>query len=97
MRTWIVPFIFVAFWMGVYLFAPEERRGAIQSRMKLMINNLLGTELLLIVLSIMDTVFFRQNWIGWLSWITLAVSIVVLGKQVLASEPPPSDDGPLRP
>lgn len=91
MRTWVVPFIFIAFWMAVFLFAPDSRRATVQARIKKLLNNLLVVEIILIILSIMDTVFFRQHWIGWLSWLTLALSIAVIGYQVFAPEPPPSD------
>lgn len=92
-HTWVIPLIFLAAMMGVYLFTPEESRNRIRDRMKVLINELLIAELILIFPSLLAYVFWRQHWMRYVPWLLLIAAIVYCVRKIFekSDEPPTAD------
>ncbi|MGI8907571.1 MAG: hypothetical protein ACR2IE_13895 [Candidatus Sumerlaeaceae bacterium] len=95
-QTWLVPFIYVAVMLALYLFAPRARRATVQQRMRTDPNFYLVANISLIPLAIWATLDPRQRWIDYLSWALLLVLVIVSIQRALqapvsteAEEPPP--------
>lgn len=90
-QTWVIPFLFLTVILGLYLFAPEQRRGQVQTSIRRQINYLLTAELILIALAIPSTIWSRVLVLRFLAWLAFLAVTAVCVRKILA--PPPSDEG----
>jgi hypothetical protein len=91
MRTWIVPFIFLALLLAAYLFSPEQRRRELQEHIRREVNALLIMELALIVLTLLPLLFFRQRWLRYIDWIALLACGYIAYRRIMSPDEPPAD------
>jgi hypothetical protein len=103
-NTWVIPFIFLAVVLAIYLFAPAERRAALQQRIRDDINFHLIADLVLVLLAIASTLLDRQPWLRAVAWLVLIVAIAAGVRRIFARQPtaPPTafdapDDTPAPP
>jgi hypothetical protein len=93
-QTWLVPFIYLAVVLGVYLFAPEANRAKTQQRMRADINFFLICDILLIPLAIGATLDWRHRYIDYIAWILLIGLLVISIRRALSEPPPVEPDEP---
>jgi hypothetical protein len=91
-QTWVVPFIFLALLLGIYLLTPPEHAPRIRAKILGELNFFLALELVLIVLAIAASVTFRRVWIDWLAWLALAAAVGVSLKRLFGAPPVNKDD-----
>ncbi len=98
MKTLVVPFIYVALVLGIFLFGPQERRTQIQAAARRELNFYIICDLVLVALTIAATLTYRQIWIDYAAWGALVilggVSARKLWRGSTAAESP-SERGPL--
>lgn len=80
MHTWLVPFIYIAAIMAIYLFAPSSRRTGIQRKIRAYPNFYLISDIVLIAISIPATLLYRQVWLDYVAW---GLLIVLLGLSIM--------------
>ncbi len=98
MQTWIVPFIYLAVMLGIYLFGPRDRRATIQEAARGDLNYYILCDLALVALSIVATLTYRPVWLDYVAWGALAVLGGLSARKIWQGKPDseiPSDKGPL--
>lgn len=95
-QTWLTPFIYLAILLGVYLFAPQERRADVQHRMRTDPNFYMICDIVLMPLAIWATLDWRHHWIDYFCWVLMVVLLVISIPRALKppapvepEEPPP--------
>lgn len=77
MQTWIIPFIYAAIILGIYLLSPETQRPALQRRIRRDINFYMITDIVLVAFSIISTLAYTQHWLKWITWGAFVVTMYI--------------------
>jgi hypothetical protein len=86
-NTWVIPFILLAVVLAIYLFAPAERRAAVQQRIRDDINFHIIADLILVLLAIVSTLFSRHPWLRGVAWVALVTAIAACVARIFARKP----------
>src|SRR5436190_325702 len=86
MQSWIVPFVYAALVLGLYLLFPEQKRPMIQKRIRHEINYYIIADLILIALAIVSTLAYRQHWLKWLTWGALVIATYLAVRKTLTPD-----------
>ena len=86
MQSWIIPFIYIAVILGVYLLSPENNRAMIQKRIRRDLDFYIVADLILIVLAISSTLAYRQHWLQWISIAALIVAAYVSLRKAVTTD-----------
>ena len=93
MLTWAVPWVYLAVVGGLYLFVGESRAGA-RTWLRANINTWLALTIVLVMLGIGGTVFFRAQWLQVLAWFAGVAAIAwtvyqaLRGQEEVPASPP---------
>ena len=90
-QTWVIPFVFLAVMLAVWLFAPEARRDEIHERIMRDINYYLICELVLILAGMIALIYFRnlhaRQTVRGLAWLALVVVSCMACRRALSRPP----------
>jgi hypothetical protein len=93
-QTWLVPFIYLAVVLGLYLFGPQERRSELQLRVRGDLNFYLLCDIILVPLAIWATLDWRHRWIDYFTWAVMLVLLVISVRRMFAVPEPTEPDEP---
>ena len=93
-QTWLVPFFYLAIMLGIYLFAPQDKRADVQKRMRTEPNLYLICDIVLVFLAIPATLDWRHRWIDYLTWLTLVITLLISVPSALKDSTPAEPDEP---
>lgn len=99
MQTWLVPFVYVAVILAVYLFAPGSRRALVQKKMRTEPNLYLISGIVLVVFANVATLTRGIIWIDYFTWVLMVVLLAVSIMYALKPRPEPvhqDEDNPLK-
>lgn len=82
MRVYIAPFVYLAVMLGIFLFAPEERRSETQQRIRRDINFYLTMELVIVGLAMIGLSLYRSRWLLWFGWPAWIIALALIGISV---------------
>jgi len=82
MRVYIAPFVYLAVMLGIFLFAPEERRSETQQRIRRDINFYLASELAIVLMAMVALWLYRSRWVYWFGWPAWVVTLILIGISV---------------
>jgi len=97
-QTWLVPFIYLAIVMAVYLFAPTGRRPQVQAHLRRDPNFYMILDIILVAVAIPATLLWRQHFLDYAAWGLLVVFAVISIPRILAAKLPTTptrEAGPL--